>query len=1346
MVGTNYATPSSFFGIDGSNRLVSDHGLTGSADATRINFDSALKVGATYARRSPEYCINGANTWTSTTISCSQGIRVLRVTGSRVFAGDSEYTVDRESGLEPVQKSYSDYVSDIRVVGQEYSIIPEFKISDHMDYYLNQQGGNFLADRSEILNITGSALENSSTASFYTTYSHTDFLKYFDIFKDDHKDLATPSNLKMKCQAVMKFLPYDGFYPSERTLQLAALFSQSYGDHVRSKGWQSKYNSGWRAFFTPMFAPGLLYNSIKSGMAVDYPIYADNYPDTLEDYKSGVGYFDFREGGWEHFPNAYATPGTRGIYGFALSASAHQWISNTDVINNPSPLPWDHTIQVATPWALATSSYHVPETTDGTVWAPTSLDSSASWATCLASPFTKRLPFEALVEPEAYLAKATIWDAEPDYSASLRQVLTDPSTNQAAFWGGRGKINYKLAMHNFLAAIPEMFLNNKKFTTFTSKPVNPSGVTITNDDSNNFFGMDVSISNCQCHSLTDFRQRSNLPEYATTTNIFHLITHKELEDVKGINTQIYSRDSAFGPPWVYPDSLFTSSQNCLTYHYSYEPFTPSYFNGYGVARMLFYPFKGPGNYTVEEIQSNLTMSYMRMPTDRLNAGGNWSENQLLDYTTKISVDQNLLTAKEHSASVASVVDNAFVYCSASSNWQQLSSSVNLLEVVKVKNVLYEKGVVKDYTPAQFSDDPNNVNTIWVIQPKWETPILNFYNKITSSVVNGQGSGSVAKGLWHQYGDYCNNSEGMWLNIQDIPNSALYSKGYEAGVSTPHEYIFTGQSENKVSLKKTNASCELFIRDYSLIKGLTLNIDGCRLVEGGSLVGPDIGHDPCDWKALSSNYETALSIVAAITCSIGDRQGAALSGSNPAYVQLRHRVSASLFVPQSDHPWKDNAGASNEPVVGIKFEILDYATNKDYGWADFIVPKIIPYQNATDLDYPDYYASGELGNSKTIVLENSSGADVKNSGWLLRSGDVVDTKVNFSGGASPQYDVKSLADLLGFPKTRKRMGEFINETIIKEAVVAVPFIENSGRRRFFNVSRRAVDLVLGNKNPVDGETVGTSVAQMVLALRDYVLPPKMDFITNETIDPIAMYVFEFEQKLTKDDLKNIWQNLPPQIGLSFETKEAVIEHPLLTKELLAADSLSNLRWMVFKVKQKAPWNYYELTADTTDDARFKFDQFKDNGGIPPYSYNWPFDFCSIVELAKIGAEVTFIKGTAPVGDTSDNGPDLRDTSAIPMTNAIVGSSNRLNSMTAITTNTAVVNSSAGRNTGNIGVINAIEPIGSGRVAAIAKDVSKSKTATKSGRKDENSNLKDLTISTTFTVPGTTTGGPTKKSGR
>ena len=72
---------------------------------------------------------------------------------------------------------------------------------------------------------------------------------------------------------------------------------------------------------------------------------------------------------------------------------------------------------------------------------------------------------------------------------------------------------------------------------------------------------------------------------------------------------------------------------------------------------------------------------------------------------------------------------------------------------------------------------------------------------------------------------------------------------------------------------------------------------------------------------------------------------------------------------------------------------------------------------------------------------------------------------------------------------------------------------------------------------------------------------------------------------------------------------------LTKEV------PNLRWMIFKVKKRAEVSYSNITLSAEDDTDFKFTfDGKSGAKTPDYSYNWPYDFFSLVELAKIETSV------------------------------------------------------------------------------------------------------------------------------
>jgi hypothetical protein len=269
--------------------------------------------------------------------------------------------------------------------------------------------------------------------------------------------------------------------------------------------------------------------------------------------------------------------------------------------------------------------------------------------------------------------------------------------------------------------------------------------------------------------------------------------------------------------------------------------------------------------------------------------------------------------------------------------------------------------------------------------------------------------------------------------------------------------------------------------------------------------------------------------------------------------------------------------------------------------------------------------------------------------------------------------KSLADHLGFSKTEKKMGRVANKKVIREAVVVVPFLEENGSRQFFSIDKAQIDTALNNftsgpQADVSGEPIvaGDSIRQMVDAMQRYVMPPSMDFITYpDKVNPFSMYVFEFTHELNQQDLTDIWQNLPPRIARAFDKnapddlptgqiqKTIEITHTLENGELLATHP-DKLQWMVFKVKQKAQKNYFNKTIANTKTSiptslsqeglgqtlkqqsvqetdflaggSLKGATLKDEDFL--VSYNWPYDFFSLVELVQLDFE----QPATPVAET------------------------------------------------------------------------------------------------------------------
>ena len=170
---------------------------------------------------------------------------------------------------------------------------------------------------------------------------------------------------------------------------------------------------------------------------------------------------------------------------------------------------------------------------------------------------------------------------------------------------------------------------------------------------------------------------------------------------------------------------------------------------------------------------------------------------------------------------------------------------------------------------------------------------------------------------------------------------------------------------------------------------------------------------------------------------------------------------------------------------------------------------------------------------------------------------------------------------------------------------------------------------------------------------YVCPPQFDFLTYpEMRQKPMMYIFQFNAELTKDDLSNIWQNLSPQSVKSaakarnsgidtnvsrFGIREDVqyVSHLFNERDIPVEERREflnkNVRWVLFKVKQRAevdlasvkinslPGTRRNLEIDTAVSSLKKSDYLKDK----KYSYNWPYDYFSLVELIKLEGKVDFL---------------------------------------------------------------------------------------------------------------------------
>jgi len=342
------------------------------------------------------------------------------------LGGEAEWEADTQAGIinvvnkravfslsasNPWYTDYDAYVENIKLKARGYSVIPEFRISENAEDYLRFGIDN--ETKYDTFSIPGTAY-SSSQQDFYKDFSNTDFLEGFLGIKA--QTLLRAKEIRLKCRAAIKYNPYKGFYPAQRTVQLVEQFGKTFQKSIAIKSYygnyygKSVYNSVGgllKPLFNPLFAPGILYNSIKSGIAVDYPVVLDG------------------------------TKILRSQYGVSASLSAS--------------LPYAYALSITGARAQATDTGF----------------SGGSW-------WDVRLPFETIIEPQKYMAQLGFIDNEALEVMSFAKAKMLASNNvdsPTASIDNMGDEVYTHMARNFFGASGEFFLKGSELTTLRSKTV-----------------------------------------------------------------------------------------------------------------------------------------------------------------------------------------------------------------------------------------------------------------------------------------------------------------------------------------------------------------------------------------------------------------------------------------------------------------------------------------------------------------------------------------------------------------------------------------------------------------------------------------------------------------------------------------------------------------------------------------------------------------------------------------------------------------------------------------------------------------------------------------------------------
>ena len=237
---------------------------------------------------------------------------------------------------------------------------------------------------------------------------------------------------------------------------------------------------------------------------------------------------------------------------------------------------------------------------------------------------------------------------------------------------------------------------------------------------------------------------------------------------------------------------------------------------------------------------------------------------------------------------------------------------------------------------------------------------------------------------------------------------------------------------------------------------------------------------------------------------------------------------------------------------------------------------------------------------------------------------------------------SLAEAVGFESKAIAFGRIKPKTLVEEAVCCVPFVVNdaTGEETFLEIP--IIEFEDAYTKTRNDQSTENSMMDMIRKMDKYVLPPVYDFVnirdnstdtlnTKEDFEPgyppFAMYFFEFKSELSSLDLAKIWQGVMPSIATTAEKEKVTIEHKIVDGEVLSPSVFSyngydgvmpeNIRWKIFKVKKRAKYDYYKMVGEKTKTPVYK------SSGVDRFSFNYPYDYFSLVELGKMDTELQVV---------------------------------------------------------------------------------------------------------------------------
>lgn len=1100
--------------------------------------------------------------------------------------------------------SYDQFGEKLRCVRKDYTIVPEFRMSDHIEDFITHHNSNFLDHIQRIFELTGSVLgapsrgetrtqaadgdEHGGSAAvsdhatghgkeFYKLYSTTEFMKYFKVVDDDFagQTNALGSNverhsLKLTCNALLQFLPYQGLYPAERTLALGSFLSKSLGPirlppQLVSGGYDLNGGALRRILYEPLMAPGILFNTIKSGIAVSnfvvgscagtpslYPKQKHNTPDGLWSlplqFYSQVSQFPL----YEDLLRSYSSAQDE-IRGGEYGTGNPTWVC--DVTRQLGDRDYAGLLRSET----VTNSYLNP---DG--------DSNPGGV----APMKRG--WRPGVTPQI-MSKAAIANKIDDTTGtgdSTEEYLTETFANMdnAIFEFGTGNQQQSGVSGSYMMPLLSLI-------TLDQYPSLPHTAPTPDDKgaSSRVWGA------TQGHSFGGYFYHK-IP-FEAIRDPDKYLSHRSVYNGWLYDTGLGMAALDHSGSLLNPDnSLLINKRGDIRtrLQYSGQSKNPLYKMAIDNFLCETYNFfmKGPKNSTFlskqeEDFLPVVKDQYYGLQVD-LGVPERWGWDTMI---------KTLGTSSKEPGDWASLflpVQGDTIRCTA---------SLIPPEEVPIQNrsfgmysrasafgppiAIYGQPGNYGLSDSQFAYYTIQNNVMWsyehVLPPY-------FYGSAKANIIYKapySGRVTVNEILANSVVEY--NKDHFWGEPNEYPGQGASAR-VDPGAFDPNQMglippLYPGKSLANYFQLLGSCSADLYVKNPSSEAQGGFTVMDQRLRQ----------------ESLLNQIDSSVNLL--------EKLLVVPEGTNTQ--EARWMIQPKFETPVLNF---HNAPATQIDIgQGFRTQALNepsgFSGSHTRNGTGRAIEGIITPAGANSL--------AQVTGSKNPYLETRGmwhqyGQLIEGSDGITLS--LKDMPTRLSSSNYGVINVSPLAPIVGFESTSKRIGDFAPARLVEEAVVCVPFLSIEAQRKFFEIT----------------ETTPQYTRQLAI-LNKYIFPPTFDYLINPTVKPIAFYAFEFELELVQEDLIRIWQNLAPASTTAQEfvtaTEEVTIRD--LVDRLL--ESNDELQWLVFKVKKRAEKDYNIYTRKNLIPDSLPIAQ----PGLPvPYSFNWPYDYFSIVERIQINSEVVY----------------------------------------------------------------------------------------------------------------------------